>query len=204
MRGMTRVAVFAIAGVMLLPRHASAQERREGFWFGFSLGPGSAGVTCTECIFTERTSSGSMLMKGGWTINPHVLVGAEFDFWSENARRPSDPNALTMSLTLSNVSATLTYYPSASSGFFVKGGAGGSMADFDGRLAGNATMINLGSGPGIIAGAGYDLPLWRRVSFTAGVDYWYGRLGDVTFLGDPFARHWTQNIVVVTFGITVP
>jgi hypothetical protein len=198
---MTRVAVFAIACGVLVPRPASAQERH-GIWFGVSLGPGSAGVNCTECIFNDRRTAGALIVKGGWTLNPQALVGVEVDVWTQGA--PNLPNSFTIALTLANVSGTFTYYPGRTSGFFVKGGAGLSIADFDAHLDGKAMTTNLGKGPGVIAGAGYDLRVWRRVSLTAGVDYWYGRIGDASFLGSPIGRHWTQNIAVATFGITVP
>ena len=201
MRLMTRVALFLVACGTLVPMECSAQERK-GFWFGFSLGPGSAGVQCTDCIFNDRRGSGATIIKGGWTLNPQMLVGAEADIWTQGT--PSLPDSSTFALTLANVSATFTYFPSASSGFFVKGGAGVSMADFDGRIAENAVTINLGKGPGFIGGAGYDFAVWRRVSLSVGVDYWYGRIGNASFLGNALARDWNQNIVAATFGITVP
>src|SRR5262245_30067997 len=197
------VALFVAPSTLFVTaQEASAQDRRQGFWFGIAFGGGSAGVQCTDCFFDNRQTDGTAVLRGGWTLNPQTLVGLEFDLWTRQATAATDP--LTASLTLYNVSGTVTYYPSASSGFFVKGGAGASMADIDGRAEGNAITINLGSGPGFIAGVGYDFPLWRRASLTAGVDYWYGRLGDVNLFGDPVARNWAQNIVAVTFGITVP
>jgi hypothetical protein len=201
MRITVRVALFVAACAFVTPLDASAQERG-GFWFGISLGPGSGRVQCTDCFFNDRRTEGTGVLKGGWTLNPRMLVGMELDLWLQESRAIEDPFAV--SLTLSNFSGTFTYYPSASSGFYVKGGAGVASADLDGRAEGNAITINLGSGPGFVAGAGYDFPLWRRVSVTAGVDYWYGRLGNVSLLGDTFARNWTQNVVVVTFGIVVP
>jgi hypothetical protein len=201
MRVLTRVVLLAVVCGPLLPRQAAAQERH-GVWFGVSLGPGSAGVRCTECIFNDRRGAGALILNGGWTLTPRTLVGVEVDVWTQGA--PDLPNSFTIALTLANVSGTLTYYPSRTSGFFVKGGAGVAIADFDAHLDGKATTINLGKGPGVIAGAGYELRKWRRVSLTAGVDYWYGRIGDVNFLGSPLGRDWTQNIVAATVGIAVP
>ena len=197
-----RVVLFAAACGTFVPASEAAAQDRQGFWFGIGFGPGSAGVQCSDCFFNDRRTDGSGILKGGWTLNPQVLIGLELDVWAQE--RPPLSAPFSVALSLYNVSATLTYYPVVSSGFFVKGGAGGSMADLDGHVEGNAVTISLGSGPGVIVGAGYDFAVWRRVSLTAGMDYWYGRLGNVTLLGDPLARNWSQNIVVATFGITVP
>jgi hypothetical protein len=122
----------------------------------------------------------------------------EFDLWSQEDRS----GLFAATLNLYNVSGTLTYYPRASSGFFVKGGAGVSIIDIDGNLDGTTFTANLGKGLGVVAGAGYDFPVSRRLSLTAGVDYWYGRIGTITIFGEPFAQDWKQNVIAATIGIT--
>lgn len=90
------------------------------------------------------------------SVSRPSALALEADVWTQGG--PDLPDRFTIALTLSNVSGTLTYYPNASSGFFVNGGARVSMADFNGRLDGNAVTINLGKGPGIIAEPGTISP----------------------------------------------
>ena len=108
-----------------------------------------------------------------------------------------------MDVNIYHASATLSYYPSAS-GFFVKGGAGAAILDADVKSGSASLTLDLGTGFNVIAGAGYDVPLSRRVSFTPALDYWYGTLGDVRVVGvtNPLFENWKQNVVTATVGIT--
>jgi len=198
MKTTPQIALLVVTlGSLSSPTAAAAQER-SGFWFSVGGGPGSAGVSCDDCGGNDRLNDGTGFLKGGWTLNPQTLVGLEFDLWSQQDR--SSPLAAT--LNLYNVSGTLTYYPRASSAFFVKGGAGVSIVDLDGKMEGTTFTAYLGNGLGIVAGAGYDFRMSRRLSLTTGVDYWYGRIGEVTLFGDALAKNWKQNIIAATVGIT--
>src|SRR5688572_7503838 len=150
-------AVVVVTGALWSPSTAAAQER-SGFWFGVGVGPGSAGVSCDDCGSNRRMTDGTASLKGGWTLNPQTLVGLEVDLWSQEDR---SGELLSATLNLYNVSGTLTYYPRASSGLFVKGGAGLSIINIDGNVEGSAFTTTLGKGLGIVAGAGYDFPVSR-------------------------------------------
>jgi autotransporter-like protein len=103
---------------------------------------------------------------------------------------------------LSNVSVTVAYDPSPTGNFFVKGGAGLSLVDTEVNVKGSKVSADLGKGFGVLVGGGYDFPFGRHFSLTPAVDFWYGRVGDLKFAGEPIASDWKQNVIDFTVGIT--
>ena len=182
------------------PSSALAQNR-QGFWFGLGGGFGSANATCDDCDSSKRESSGAAYIKGGWTLNERVLIGAEFNLWS---KKYAIERGVEATVNMYNASGTLTFYPSASGGFFVKGGGGVALVDTDVKASGSTVTVDLGKGPGLIAGAGYDIPLGGRIALTPAVNFWYGSLGDLKILGNTFTSNWKQNVLDITIGFTFP
>ena len=196
---LTASCVLLLLGV-LFPASAAAQDRK-GFWFGIGGGYGSANVTCDDCGDSSRESSGAVYLKGGWTANPRVLVGGEFNVWAKKFAVEPGTDA---TVNIYNFSGTVTVYPAASGGFFVKGGGGVAFTGIDLSPSGTTISVDLGKGPGVIVGAGYDVKLGRRVALTPAVNFWYGSLGDLQVLGQTFASNWKQNVVDITIGVTFP
>lgn len=180
-----------------LPSAADAQAR-EGFWFGVGGGYGSAGISCDECDTEGREGSGVAYLRGGWTLNQRTLVGVDFNIWNKTAREDD----LEMTINLYNVTGALTFYPVATSGWFVKAGAGVSTIDVDLDFDGSNVSAELGTGFGFTAGAGYDFRLGRMISVTPAFGYWYGRPGDLKFASEPLFTNWQQNVFEFTVGIT--
>ena len=200
-RNVLTTGVLAVCLFLALHADASAQAPvREGFWFGIGGGAGRAEVTCDDCDDEGGETGGSGYVKAGWTLNPRVLVGGELNVWT----RREDLGDTDAWLTMYNASATVTFYPSATAGLFVKGGAGVAYLDTDvqGGRGSNIT-IDLGSGPGFIAGAGYDIRL-GRVALTPALNYWRGHIGTIVGRGVSVASGWKQSIVDVTIGVTFP
>jgi hypothetical protein len=195
------VGFVAVSAGLLLPAPGAAQTTtREGFYFGIGGGAGSAAVSCDTCESdADRELGGSGYVKAGWTLNPHVLAGGELNVWT----RKKDFEGADAWFTIYNVSATITLYPSATGGFFVKGGGGVAYVDTDVQRRGSRVTLDLGSGPGVLAGAGYDLRVGRW-AVTPAVNYWFGRIGDRHSRGDTIASGWRQHVVDVTLGVTVP
>lgn len=195
-------ATLAFVLSVSLPGLASAQTpEREGFWFGFGAGVGSADVTCDDCDGdSDRETGGAGYLKAGWTLNPRVLLGIEGSAWT----RTEDEEGVDVTINMYNVSGTLTFYPSETAGFFVKGGAG--MAFVNSKFEeGNTTIdSDMGNGLGLLAGIGYDFKLGRRVSMTPALDVYYGNIGDLKFAGEDLASGWKQNVVALTIGLTFP
>jgi hypothetical protein len=183
-----------------MPSVAAAQNR-QGFWFGVGGGYGSAGIACDDCEDSGREGGGAFYLKGGWTLNPRVLVGGEFNFWSKTFE--VEPG-VTGAVNMYNIAATLTFYPQAKSGFFVKGGAGAAMTDMDMKASGISMTVDLGTGFGFIVGAGYDIPLGRKIAITPAFNYWYGRPGDLKVMGQTALTNYRQNVFDFTIGIVFP
>jgi hypothetical protein len=200
MRPGSLIVVLSTVVWLSMPANAAAQNR-ERLWFGVGGGFGSAGVSCSDCGNTDREGSGSFYVKGSWTLNPRTLLGVELNAWTKNA---TIEDGLEGALNFYNIAGTLTYYPRTTTNFFVKGGAGIAIIDMDVSGTGSSTNIDLGKGLGVIVGAGYDIPLGRRVALTPAVNFWYGQPGDLQVLGEPVASKWKQNVVDFTIGITFP
>lgn len=140
---------------LLLAASASAgvaqghPQTREGFWISFGFGYSSLG--CENC--DDRVSGTGGYLRMGGTLSQKLLIGGEANGWSK-----SQGNA---TLTVGNVGPVLYFYPSATGGFFLKGGLGLSTAELDfGGFSGEET------GAGITIGMGYDARVGRGFALT--------------------------------------
>jgi hypothetical protein len=198
-RGLVAVAI-AMSGFVL--GEPAAAQTRDGFLFGIGGGLGSATGSCDQCGDDEDRRNGvAGTVRAGWFVNPRLLLGGELNVWA----RREDVADVESWLYMYNASATVTFYPSATSGFFVKGGGGVAYLDTDLEAFDRVFELELGRGPGWVVGAGYDIPL-GRIALTPAVNVWGGRIGEVRAraLGTPVGAltGWTQQIVDVTIGVT--
>lgn len=173
---------------------ASHPQERRGFWIGFGAGVGSAHATCDECDGDDRETAPAGYVRLGGTLSERLLLGADFTFWSK------EQDGVT--LNLYNAAATLTLYPAPASGFFIKGGVGLALTDTQFREGSTTITVDPGAGVGLLAGAGYDVRVWRRISVTPAVNFWYGTAGDFNLLGSTFVRNWKHNVVDFTVGVS--
>ena len=125
-------------------------------------------------------------------VNEHVLLGVEANAWTK------EQDGVTV--TLGSLAGTVTLYPQASSGFFLKGGVGLSYLD-TGFREGSLLLSASKTGWGVLAGIGYDLRVGRNISITPCAYFYYGQPGDLTFEGETIAA-WKQNVFDVGIGIT--
>jgi hypothetical protein len=195
----TRITAGLALGMLAGLSSPVAAQTREGFYFGIGGGAGSAQFSCEGCSAEDRQTGGSGYLKAGWTLNPHLLVGGELNVW---ARRDEAFDVERWSYRY-NLSATATVYPSAASGFFVKGGGGLSYFDMDADFGDDTVDIELGDGPGVVVGAGYDIRL-GRVALTPAVNYWVGWLDNLETRGVPYETGRRQQVLDITIGITFP
>jgi len=178
----------ALAGGASAAR-AQYPQRHDGFWIGFGLGYGSAGVTCDGCRSVSRQGGVTGFLKLGGAPSRNLLIGAAINGWAH-----SDSSATE---TMTNVTASLYLYPRRRSGFFVTGGLGFSNYHI------NSTPSWDGTGWGFTAGAGYDLRFWRDVSLTPVVNYFWGGVGDINQAGaGAVFTGWKQNVLDVGLGVT--
>ena len=152
-RSMRLLAVLSLA-FLTMPSLSSGQETREGFFIGAGLGWGSLGVSDGE----GRESAASGYLKLGGTLNDQVLLGAESNAWVKDEGG--------VSMTVTSVTAIIQFYPSPTSGFFLKGGAGFSTTSIS---FWGLTVEE--TGLGLIGGLGYDQRLGTNFSLSPYANY---------------------------------
>jgi hypothetical protein len=154
MRAVRRGMRLAILALLIGGIHAASAQRpqnRKGFWFGFGAGYGSLG--CDDC--DGREGSGTGYLKLGGTVSPKVLIGFEANSW---VKKEDD-----VTLSISNGSAVVYFYPSAAGGFHLKGGLGLAVARVDIDVGGGTFTVD-DTGVGGLLGLGYDARIGRNVS----------------------------------------
>ena len=195
--------VLTTLGIMLAaPLLANAQQR-QGFWFGAGVVIGSAALRCDTCD-DGRDAGGGLSIRAGWTVHERLLIGGEFTgvatFGEVTLVAPTGAREedVPSTFVLYNVLGTATFYPKAASGFFVKGGAGLSGVDVQIDYETSYLTIPIGNGLGVLAGAGYDFRVARRISVTPAVNFSFGRFRAKGAVRDT----WKHNVVDVTVGVT--
>jgi len=161
--GKLRAIGFTAFFAILLASSASAQraQTRQGFWIGGGMGYGSMGLGCSGCAGVGRTGGLSGYAKLGGTLRPNILLGVEMNGWTKNEGAAT--------ITMGNFSGAAYWYPMATQGLFIKGGAGYSvLAVDDGFSSAND------SGFGLLGGVGYDIRVGRNLSITPVANYFRG------------------------------
>jgi hypothetical protein len=134
---------------------------RSGLHFSIGVGAASLGATCDACtanLFEDRISGFSGVLQLGGAITPRLVVTGEFIGWIRN----DEP----LFRRVAGLSIAFLGYPSASSGFFVKGGAGGIRAIAEDDVLVIRTDAWMGT-----TGVGYDIPVRTNVMITPYVNY---------------------------------
>ena len=152
--GKLKATGFCALLAILLATTANAQQAqtRQGFWIGGGLGYGSLG--CEGC---DRVGAPSGYLKLGGTLRQNILIGVETNGWTKSE--------FGSRLTMGNVSGAVYWYPMATNGLFVKGGAGYSVLD---------NSFSSTSGFGMLAGLGYDVRVARNLSITPVANWFRG------------------------------
>jgi hypothetical protein len=176
----------------LCARPLEAQAARSGFGMSFGLGWGSTGLTCEGCDFDtdDRVEGLAGYVRLGGYANPKFFIGVEGIGWMKNSddleRRIAAVNFVTVG------------YPSASSGFFVRGGFGMLRAVVE-----SGFFSVVGDGLTWQIGTGYDIPMGTGVAFTPYVTY----LGSMEVAADlnevSLGINLNPNILQVGLAITV-
>ncbi len=114
------VCVFFIS-IFFITATAPAEENhiRDGFWGGLDAGAG-----WVKQSFDEKNEDDIYFFlgfKGGYTINPHFLVGIELSGWLLETGEPNDLNS---GKGISQVFLITQLYPSKEYGLFMKAGGG--------------------------------------------------------------------------------
>jgi hypothetical protein len=176
------IGVVFIALFLLAPA-GSAEEIyiRNGFWGGIDAGAGLLQQSFDEGG-DEDDIAFYLGFKGGYAVNPHLLIGLELSGWLLEASDLNDPGE---GKGISQVFFVTQLYPHKESGFFAKAG-GGYVSMWSNRPGDTRRK----QGWGLTAGGGYDFQLNEAVALSPFVNFNYGEAGN----GDYTA---------ITFGIGV-
>jgi hypothetical protein len=132
---------------------------RAGFWGGFSLGAGGEAFDLRDGAgYTEELYRPTVSFRLGGTVSQHLRLGGEVLAWINEQNRSVE--SLTSLLFVGQV------YPLATTGLYLKGGAG---------LGRNAVEFDGGGGVGDtgfagLLGAGWELRMGRRWYLNPSVD----------------------------------
>lgn len=134
---------------------------RSGFHFSLGVGTASMGATCDACstnFFEDRINGFSGVLQLGGALTPQLVLTGEFIGWIRN----DDP----LLRRVAGLSVAVLGYPSASSGFFVKGGVGGvrAIAEDDVLLVETNAWMST-------TGVGFDIPVGASAMVTPYLNY---------------------------------
>jgi hypothetical protein len=147
-----RASLVALPCLLLALRAGAqgAHDVRAGFYGSAGIGYGNG--SCTGgCTSSSQNGVGYYLALGG-TLNQHLRLGVEGQLWTKTQGGGT--------LDVNYYLASLSYYPSAASAFWIKANVG--YTEFKVHLAGVPTTTSSGGGAAGI-GLGYD---WQPVAGT--------------------------------------
>jgi hypothetical protein len=145
----------------MLEAQSSNKQLRQGFWIAIGLGAGTYDLMCSDCSYDAKTDLSGTLRMGG-TLSQKVLIGGETMGWthSENG----------VDQCAGALSGAVIFYPSATGGFFLKGGLGVAYltASASGYETETLTAFALSGG------VGYDFRLGKTFGLTPYFNGFYG------------------------------
>jgi hypothetical protein len=152
MRASLLLATLVVVGGAVQAQHRA--NTRKGFWIGFGLGDGSAGLKCDQCE-TNRIDSWSGYLRMGGTISPSVLLGGETNGWiHSDAASGIDEN-------ITFASFIVMWYPSRKGALYLKFGVGGMAYNAD-----DGTDQLTATAPSGSFGLGYEFRVGNNFSIT--------------------------------------
>jgi hypothetical protein len=185
--------VYALLiSIFFITATASAEERhiRDGFWGGIDAGAGYLKQSLDEG--NEDGTSFFLGFKGGFTINPHFLIGLELSGWlieeSDQYCFYAYCSDASEGEGIMQVFLISRYYPSQELGFFIKAGAG--YVDHWNNKAGESKSKN---GWGLTVGGGYDFVVNEYIALSPFATFSYGETGN-----------WDYRAITLGLGLTFP
>jgi opacity protein-like surface antigen len=185
-------ALLPAISLALITAPAVAQDRRpqnrEGFGISFAVGAGSAELSCGACESDRETGLSGYLRIGGY-IGPRLLLAGESHGWTKSEGGVDH--------AMGFYTMTAQWYPSETSGFYLKGGVGLSryQAETDlGEISGNST--------GSVLGFGYDFRVGTRFSLTPFFNYLKSGDLDLEFDGIGLGLDVSSNVYQAGLGFS--
>jgi hypothetical protein len=182
---------FFICAIILIPSiigcalastaFAEEYQIRKGFWGGVD-----AGVGYLKQSFDKEDEDDvySFLgFNGGYTINPHLLVGLELSGWlleTSDLNDPDEGKGIMQAFLITKL------YPRKESGLFAKAG-GGYVSNWSNR----SDEERRKEGWGLTIGGGYDFLVHESIALSPFVNFSYGDTGN-----------WDYRAITIGLGIT--
>ena len=167
--------------------------RRSGFWGSLGLGVGSETFSVPDSVPEPGwLAAPTFNMRVGGTPNVHLRLGGEFISWYNQEGG--------LSQTLGGLAAIGQIYPSPTQGFFLKGGGGYAWNSFgEDYYCAYYYCYEYGysydSGFMWTAGAGWEIPVSRKLNIMPTVDYYE------FYFGGRYTANYTER--VWNFGVSV-
>ena len=160
------LATSSVVIVCMTAGSAGAQNppERNGFFLGFNLGGGSAGVSGDS----DRLGGTDLNLRLGGAIKDDLLLGLEISSWIR------DESGTTVFFDA--YTAALTFFP-GNKGFFLRGGVGIGSTSFETDLGGGVTASKDESGFGAMAAAGYEWRLTKKFALGPQIEFVYLNIG---------------------------
>ena len=171
---------------------AQAPAPRHGFWADIQLGYSSLHYVTAEAGDTHRGSLAVGIL-AGLTPWPWLRAGLALQSWELQSGSYNEPSK---GEGVGTLAAVLQVYPLPSRGLFLRAEVG--RAYYTNNRPGGFDS----SGWGVLVGAGYDLPVSRKLAFAAFASYARGGLGEVV---NPLATstHRRYHVLEAGAGLSV-
>jgi hypothetical protein len=186
-----RTVILAASCLFALTNAATAQDTtlRDGFWIGFGFG---VGIDAVNGINNDHPVGGSGYLRLGGTPTQQFSLGGEAIGW---VRVRNDEI-----ISRGNVMFVVMFFPTETSGFYLKGGvgpAGGTRV----ALEPVWTTVWTETGLGTTAGLGFDIRIGGHLYLTPGVD-WIFQIFDSARIPFGASQTNTTSIFLFNLGLT--
>ncbi len=178
MKSLTLITAVLFAAALLFPSTSSAELKPDdhtGFYIGLGIGGGSAKVNIDN-YESDAESSGAGQLRLGGAVSQTVLLGIESNAWTKQYDVfTGDELDGTETWTVSNVAATVTFYPTHY--FFIKAGPALGIVNYEFKPEGSGgKYTNDATGGGFMFGAGGELRLTRRFALVPSAQWMWQRI----------------------------
>jgi hypothetical protein len=144
---------------------------RSGFWGGIDIAAGRVEQSLDG--MDDNSTNFYLGLKGGYTINPHFLVGIEFSGWLLEESDLNDPR---YGEGISQIFLITRYYPWDHRNLFFR--FGGGYVEIWNNRPGEDTGL---TGSGLTFGAGYDILLTDRIALSPFLGYTQGSADEIDY-----------------------
>lgn len=168
------LAAVGILTMFMAPQVTALEEHpnvREAFVFGIGLGWGNAGASLNTVEGVDRQNGVTGDLMFGWAVRNNVVVGCEFDLWSQFF----DDQRWVFNLS----SVAVTFYPAG--GLFFSGGLGLGTSRVEFAESSGSNTVQDQAGVGYSLAGGYEFRIHEQIALAPKVKWVYLDInGDVT------------------------